>query len=385
MEFIRNELQETIRSSAVDFAQNYLKPRVEEIETAEQFPEDLFHIMADMGFLSLSYPESYGGLGAGYLTLSMVLEEIARVSPSAATLLTVCLLPLDAIHLFGTEAQKQKYLVPGIQGAYRGSLAFTEPGTGSDPKQLTTVAKGGNGKYLISGTKRFISNAAYKGPIVVVARDEGADTCTAYIVEKFCKGYSLSKPWDKIGLHGSHVYDVFLDDVEVTKADILGGYGKGFDLLIGTTTYGKLAFSAVFTGIMDGVYDLAVKYAKEKLHRGSPISKFPSMQDKAARVAANTLSSRLMLYKAAEDADTITNDIRRVQASAALVKGYIADLAVETCTMALNMHASYGVTAEYQVERFLRDAVIAPNIEGSADIQRLIAGSYILKSAEHFL
>ena len=385
MEFIRNELQETIRSSAVDFAQNYLKPRVEEIETAEQFPEDLFHIMADMGFLSLSYPVSYGGLGAGYLTLSMVLEEIARVSPSAATLLTVCLLPLDAIHLFGTEAQKQKYLVPGIQGAYRGSLAFTEPGTGSDPKQLTTVAKGGNGKYLISGTKRFISNAAYKGPIVVVARDEGADTCTAYIVEKFCKGYSLSKPWDKIGLHGSHVYDVFLDDVEVTEADILGGYGKGFDLLIGTTTYGKLAFSAVFTGIMDGAYDLAVKYAKEKLHRGSPISKFPSMQDKAARVAANTLSSRLMLYKAAEDADTITNDIRRVQASAALVKGYIADLAVETCTMALNMHASYGVTAEYQVERFLRDAVIAPNIEGSADIQRLIAGSYILKSAEHFL
>ena len=385
MEFIRNELQETIRSSAVDFAQNYLKPRVEEIETAEQFPEDLFHIMADMGFLSLSYPGSYGGLGAGYLTLSMVLEEIARVSPSAATLLTVCLLPLDAIHLFGTEAQKQKYLVPGIQGAYRGSLAFTEPGTGSDPKQLTTVAKGGNGKYLISGTKRFISNAAYKGPIVVVARDEGADTCTAYIVEKFCKGYSLSKPWDKIGLHGSHVYDVFLDDVEVTEADILGGYGKGFDLLIGTTTYGKLAFSAVFTGIMDGAYDLAVKYAKEKLHRGSPISKFPSMQDKAARVAANTLSSRLMLYKAAEDADTITNDIRRVQASAALVKGYIADLAVETCTMALNMHASYGVTAEYQVERFLRDAVIAPNIEGSADIQRLIAGSYILKSAEHFL
>ena len=385
MEFIRNELQETIRSSAVDFAQNYLTPRVEEIETAEQFPEDLFHIMADMGFLSLSYHESYGGLGAGYLTLSMVLEEIARVSPSAATLLTVCLLPLDAIHLFGTEAQKQKYLVPGIQGAYRGSLAFTEPGTGSDPKQLTTVAKGGNGKYLISGTKRFISNAAYKGPIVVVARDEGADTCTAYIVEKFCKGYSLSKPWDKIGLHGSHVYDVFLDDVEVTEADILGGYGKGFDLLIGTTTYGKLAFSAVFTGIMDGAYDLAVKYAKEKLHRGSPISKFPSMQDKAARVAANTLSSRLMLYKAAEDADTITNDIRRVQASAALVKGYIADLAVETCTMALNMHASYGVTAEYQVERFLRDAVIAPNIEGSADIQRLIAGSYILKSAEHFL
>ena len=379
------EDQQMIQQLARDFAESELAPIAAEIDQEERIPKEIIEKMAEIGFTALNVPEEYGGPGLDTVCKVLVVSELARQCASTAEVIAVHTLVNDIFLKHGTEAQKQKYLVPGIQGAYRGSLAFTEPGTGSDPKQLTTGAKGGNGKYLISGTKRFISNAAYKGPIVVVARDEGADTCTAYIVEKFCKGYSLSKPWDKIGLHGSHVYDVFLDDVEVTKADILGGYGKGFDLLIGTTTYGKLAFSAVFTGIMDGAYDLAVKYAKEKLHRGSPISKFPSMQDKAARVAANTLSSRLMLYKAAEDADTITNDIRRVQASAALVKGYIADLAVETCTMALNMHASYGVTAEYQVERFLRDAVIAPNIEGSADIQRLIAGSYILKSAEHFL
>ena len=183
-----------------------------------------------------------------------------------------------------------------------------------------------------------------------------------------------------MGLQGSRIYDVFLDEVEVTEEDILGGHGQGFDILIGTTTYGKLTFSAVFAGAIGGAYELAVKYAKEKMHRDKPIAKFPTIQDKIARIAANALSARLMLYKTAEDADAIKDDIRKVQASTALLKGYVADLAVESNVMALNVLASYGVTAEYKVERFVRDSLVAPNIEGAADIQRLIAGSYILKN-----
>ena len=182
-----------------------------------------------------------------------------------------------------------------------------------------------------------------------------------------------------MGFQGSHVYDVFLDEVEVTEEAILGQHGQGFDILIGATTYGKLAFSAVFTGSIGGAYELAVKYAKEKLHRGKPIGKFPTIQTKIAQIAANALSAQLMLYKSAEDADTIKDDIRKVQCSTAQLKGYIADLAVETNVMALNVMASYGVTKEYQIERFVRDSLIAPNIEGAADIQRLIAGSYILR------
>ena len=167
--------------------------------------------------------------------------------------------------------------------------------------------------------------------------------------------------------------------MEVTEADILGQHGQGFDILIGATTYGKLAFSAVFTGLMGGACDLAKKYAQEKLHRGKPIAKFPTIQSKLAQIAANTLSAQLMLYKAAEDADTIKDDLRKVQCSTALLKGYVADLAVATNVMALNVLASYGVTKEYKVERFVRDSLIGPNIEGSADIQRLIAGGYILR------
>ena len=380
MEFKLNENQEMIRDLARDYAQNYLEPRVEEIESAEKFPDDLFRVMAEMGFISMNFPEQYGGSDLGYVATSMAIEEISKVSGSAGTVLTVTLLPLEAINMYGTEEQKQKYLVPGLRGDWKGSFAFTEAGTGSDPKQLTTIAtKTGEGTYKISGVKRFISNAAYEGPMVLFVKEAEDESCTAFIIDKFCKGYSLSTPWEKVGFEGSHVYDVFLDEVEVTEADILGQHGQGFDILIGATTYGKLAFSAVFTGLMGGACDLAKKYAQEKLHRGKPIAKFPTIQSKMAQIAANTLSAQLMLYKAAEDADTINDDLRKVQCSTALLKGYVADLAVATNVMALNVLASYGVTKEYKVERFVRDSLIGPNIEGSADIQRLIAGGYILR------
>jgi alkylation response protein AidB-like acyl-CoA dehydrogenase len=384
MEFGLTEEQKIIRDTAREYAQKYVLPRVDEIEKADQYPEDLFHIMADMGLLGIPYPEKYGGLEAGYLATAIAIEEVAKVSASAATLLTVCYLPLDAIHLYGNEEQLQKYLVPGISGKYCGSFAFTEPGTGSDPKQLTTIAKKVGDQYRISGTKRFISNSAYDGPMVVFAKEEETEQCTAFIIQKKCKGYSLSTPWEKASVQGSHVYDVFLDEVEATEADILGGHGKGFDILIATTAYGKLAFSAVFTGTMGGSYEAAVKYAKEKMHRGKPIAKFPTIQEKIAQIAVNVQSAKLGLYKAAYDADRFSDDVRKVQCSTALSKGYISDLAVATNVMCLNVHGAYGVMDEFKVERFVRDSLVGPNIEGSADIQRLIAGGYILRSDKNY-
>lgn len=380
MQFKLTEDQQMIRDLARDYAQNYIAPRVEEIETAEKFPQDLFQVMTEMGFIAMNFPEAYGGMELGYLTTSMAIEEVSKVCPSVGAIMAVTMLPLEAINLYGTEEQKQKFLVPGLQGEFKGSFAFTEADTGSDPKMLKTVAeKTGEGTYKITGVKRFISNAAYEGPIVLFAKEKENGQCTAFIINKFCKGYSLSTPWEKVGLHGSHVYDVFLDEVEVTEADILGEHGQGFDILIGTTAYGKLAFSSVFTGAMGGAYDLAVKYAKEKLHRDKPIAKFPTIQVAIAQIAGNVMSTRMLLYKCAEDADEI-KDIRGVQASTALVKGHVAKMAPETIMMALNVLGSYGVTEEYKVERLMRDSIIAPNVEGAGDVQRIIAGNYILRN-----
>lgn len=381
MDFKLNEDQEMIRDLVRGYAQKTLADRVEEIEKAEKFPDDIFADLAEMGLIGMNLPEQYGGMEMGYLPTSIAIEELAKISPSTATVLTVTHLPLEAINMYGSESQKKRYLPAGINGQFKGSFAFTECETGSDPKLLKTIAvHKEDGTYVINGMKRFISNAAYEGPMIVFAKEADTGICTGFIVEKFCKGYSISTPWEKVGLQGSRIYDVFFDDVVVTEDDVLGEHGKGFEYLIGATTYGKLSFSAVFTGSMGGACDLAVHYAKEKMHRDKPIAKFPTIQTKISQIAANVLSAQLMLYKAADDADRIKDDIRKVQCATALLKGYIADLSVATNVMALNVLASYGVTNEFKVERLVRDSLVAPNIEGAADIQRLISGSYILRN-----
>ena len=385
MDFKLNEMQRDIRDVAREYAEKYVAPRVDEIEKADKFPEDLWQIMVDMNLLGIPYPEEVGGIGAGYLATAIALEEIGKVSASAATLLTVCYLPLDALHLYANEEQVEKYLKPGVAGAYRGSFAFTEPETGSDPKQLKTIAEQReDGKWVLNGSKRFISNAAYNGPIIIFAKEKDTEQCTAFIVEKFCKGYTLSKPYEKVSVQGSNIYDVFLDDVVVDECDILGQRGQGFDILIGTTAYGKLAFSAVFTGTMGGSFDMAVKYAREKMHRDKPIAKFPTVQSRIAQIGANVMAAKLCLYKAASDADEYQGDIRRIQCSTALIKGYISDLAVETNVMCLNVHGAYGVCGDFPIERMVRDSLVAPNIEGAADIQRIIAGGYITRSDKSY-
>ena len=379
MEFNYNEQQEMIREMARKYAQEQVAPRIEEIESADKFPEDLFRILKEMGFMGINLPEKYGGMDLGFLSKVIMLEEISKVSPSLGTLLAVSLLPLEAILAYGTDEQKDAWLADGIQGKYKASFAFTEADTGSDPKMLTTVAKKQqDGTYRINGMKRFISNAAYEGPIVLFCKEAETGQCTAFIIKKFTKGYSLSTPWKKVGLQGSHIYDVFFDDVVAKEEDILGAHGQGFEILIGATAYGKMDFSAVFTGAMDGAYELAVKYAKEKKVRDKPISKFQTIQVNIARIAANVKAAKLLLFETAYEADTIS-DVAKVQGSTALLKGYIADVAPETTLMSLNILASYGVTEEYQVERLMRDTLIAPNVEGAGDVQRIISGNYILR------
>jgi alkylation response protein AidB-like acyl-CoA dehydrogenase len=388
MEFKLNEDQQMILELAQDIAQNAIAPRVEEIEDAEHFPEDLQKLFAESGFTGISFPEEYGGGGMGHIEQAIILKEIGRVSPSTACVLDVYYLGMEALELYGNHEQKKKYLEPCCTGEKVVSFAFTEPETGSDPKMLKTrLVKKGDG-YVVNGVKRFISNAAYEGPIVLFGLYEdpeaGKDVVTGFVIDKFCKGYSISTPWEKIGFHGSEVYDVFLDDVEVSADQILGKHGDGFTQLLGTTAYGKLGFTGVFTGIALGAADIAVKYSKEKLHRGKPISKFPTTQLRIAELATYAKTVELMLMYAADvcDQNPFEGDnvpvMRYVQHITAQAKGYAAEMAPIIATRAVNALGAYGVTKEYQAERFLRDAAIAPNIEGAGDIQKLIYGMFIL-------
>ncbi len=399
MEFMLNEDQQMIYELARDFARDALAPRIEEIEAGElnevstgemlpQLPHDLHMQMAESGFIGVSFPEEYGGLGMGHIEQALILKEISRVSPSVGKCLDVYILGLEAIDLYANHEQKEKYLAPCLTGEQTVSFAFTEPETGSDPKMLKTrLEKQADGTYKLNGVKRFISNAAYDGPLVLFAlvKDEesGKDLVTGLVIDKFCKGYSISTPWEKIGYRGSHVYDIFMDDIIVNPDQILGKPGDGFTQLLGTTAYGKLGFTAVFAGTALGAADLALKYCQEKLHRGKSIMKFPTTQLRISTMLTYAHAAELMLMEAADYCDNnhFANDdidvMRAVQARTAQAKGFAAEMATTVATMAVNAMGAYGVCDEYQAERFLRDAAVAPNIEGSGDIQYLIHGMFV--------
>lgn len=377
MEFKLNQMQQIIQETAREIATKEVAKYVDEIEETRSVPEALMKTIAEGGILSIPFAEEYGGIDAGYIAMSIAYEEIAKVCPSVSVSLLVCISFLESIKNYGTKEQIQAYLPDGIAGAFRGSLAFTEPGTGSDPKQITTTAQKDGEYYILNGTKRFITNAAYPGPILLFARDSETDNITAFVFDKLGEGYSISTPWDVVGMRGSAIYDVFLDNVRVHESCILGEPGKGFPILLGTVAHSKVALCATFVGTMAASYELAVKYAKEKIHRDKPISKFPSIQLKIAEIAAKLESARLLTQKLAEESDDRSN-IEHVKAWVGMVKAFVSDIAVETNLLAMNVLGAYGVTEEYKVERFLRDSLIAPHIEGVSDLQRVIAGSYIL-------
>lgn len=384
MEFRLNETQETIRQLAKQLAEKYVAPLSEEIDQTHTTSLELFKTIGDSGILGIPFPEEYGGLDAGNVALMVAIEEIAKASPSVAVSTLVCISFMEAIKNYGTEEQKEKYLPAGIAGEFRGSLAFTEPGTGSDPKQIETTAKREGEYFILNGVKRFITNATYEGPILLFARDSDTNNVTAFVFEKMCEGYSTSTPWETVGMKGSGIYDVFLDNVKVHESCVLGKAGNGFPVLLGTVAHSKVALCATFVGTMAASYELAVKYAKEKMHRNQPISKFQAIQIKIAKIAGMVESARLLTLALAEQSNDRSN-LDRMKAWVGMTKAYVSDLSVECNLACMNVLGAYGVCDEYKVERYLRDSLIAPHIEGVSDLQRIIAGGYILNHEDNLV
>jgi len=353
MEFRLSETQLMIRDTAREVANNTIAKRADEIEKEKKVPQEVFEALAVAGLMGIPFPEEYGGIDAGYVSFALACEEIARVSPSVCTSMVISVFFMEAIRHYGNEEQKNMYLIPGIEGKIRGSLAFTEPDTGSDPKQIQTAYRKAGDSYVLNGVKRFITNAFFEGPILVFAKCQETKVITAFVFDKFIEGYSLSTPWETVGLRGSSICDVFLDEVKVPASAIVGEIGQGFDILIGTVAHSKVAICAEFVGIMATAYDLAVKYAKEKTHRGQSIAKFQAIQLRIASVAALVESSRLMTYMLAEKSEDRSN-MEHLNAWVGMVKAYVSDTAVECSTMAMNVLGAYGVTEEYRIERFVR-------------------------------
>ncbi|MCR4400461.1 MAG: acyl-CoA dehydrogenase family protein, partial [Syntrophomonadaceae bacterium] len=304
--------------------------------------------------------------------------QIARVSCGPAVIISAHSLGLGAINKFGTDEQKRKYMPPACRGEHICSFAFTEPGTGSDPKQITTVAVKDGDSYVINGTKRFITNSNYPGPMVTFARDSETGHPTAFIVEKFCPGYSVSEPWDKLGWHGGPLCDVYLQDVRVPAANVLGVMGNGYPVLQHGIAYGKIGMNGVALGTCLAAYEEGVRYAKEKLHRGTPIAKFQAIQLRVAELAMRYEASRWLAYRLGCLANTATpaGDFEK---EAALSKVVIAENAAAAARIAIDIHGSYGIMNDYKVARLYRDAVMGPQVEGVIDMQKIIVAASILR------
>lgn len=379
MDFSFSEDQKAVLDVVKIFVQKELAPYIDLMQDEDHLPDGFFKKAGNTGIIGIAVPYEYGGIGMDNETLMAALVEIGKVAPGAVISISTTLAGLEIIRKHGTQEQKDKYISACVAGDLVAGMSFTEPGTGSDPKQLATTATEDGDYVVLNGVKRFITNAAFSGPQVVYAKDSDTGLCSAYIIDKFCEGYSISTSWDKIGTKGSPVFDMFLDNVRIPQSNLLGEKGKGFNILLSESSVGKMSHVAACLGIMEACRDLAIKYAKEKLHRGKPITKFQAIQLKIAKICECTESVKWMLYKCAQLADESTQS-EEFKAYAAMMKAYAADTAPQVAIFAMNVMGAYGPMKEYSIERFVRDAVMEPHVEVVSDVQRIIAANYYINN-----
>lgn len=379
MNFTLSQEELLIQKMAREYAEKYIEPVAEKIDFENQVPKEIIDGLAELDLFGLPFAEEYGGAGAGYVSYVLALEQLGRVSSGPVMIISVNCLALGAIDKFGTEEIKRKYMPESCKGIELASFAFTEPGTGSDPKQITTTAVKEGDHFIINGTKRFISNAGYPGPLVVFAIESESNKPTAFIVDKLCPGYSVSEPWHKLGYHGGPLLDVYLKDVVVPAENILNGIGGRFPVLTYGIAFGKVGVSSLHLGLTLAAYEESVKYVKEKTHRGQPIAKFQSVQLRIADLAIKNETARWLAYRLGHLANE-AKDPALFAKEAALTKTYVCDNSVDAARVAVDVHGSYGLMADYKVSRIYKDAIMGPQVEGVSDMQKMIIAGVVLNS-----
>lgn len=377
MEFSLSKEQALIQKMAREFAEKTLAPVAHQIDQENKVPEEILEGLAELDLFGIPFPEEYGGAGGGYDGYVLAMEQIGRVCSGVAMTISAHTLGLGAISIFGTEEQKKKYMVPACKGKHIVSFAFTEPQTGSDPKQISSTAKKEGDYYILNGTKRFISNANYPGAIIIFARETDSGEINAFIVDKWTEGYSISEPWDKIGMHGGQLLDVYLKDVKVPVENVLGGIGMGYAILQVGISFGKVGVSSTALGGILAAYEESVKYAKEKMHRDKAIAKFQAIQLRIADLAMKYEASRWLTYRLGYLANNF-KDPRQFAKEAALCKTVVCENMVDVSRIAMDVHGSYGLMNDYRVAQIYRDAIIAPQIEGVSDMQKMIIAGVTL-------
>lgn len=370
MDFELSTEQRMIRDMVRDFAEAEIAPLAAELDKTGRFPLEVFEKMGKLGLMGLPIPEEYGGAGADMISYTLALEEVGRACGgtglSYEAHVSLACMPL---YLYGTEEQKQKYLVPLASGQGIGSFGLTEPGAGSDAGGTRTTAVLQGDSWVINGSKIFITNGGYAKTVVLTAlTDKENRGISAFIVPTDTPGFRVSKAYEKLGMRASNTVELILEDVRIPSENLLGPLNHGFKQFLSTLDGGRVAIAALAIGIARSAFETALAYAKQREQFGRSLSKFQSIQNKLADMAMNIELARNAVFKAAwlHDAG------RPYTMEASFAKLFSSEMAMRTCDQAIQVLGGNGYMSEYPVERNFRDAKLIEIGEGTSEIQRLV-------------
>jgi len=385
MEFSLSDEQQHLRRTVREFAEAEIAPHVMEWDEASKFPSEIIPKLAEMGFLGVIFPEEYGGAGMGYVEYAIIIEELSRVDGSVGIIVaahnSLC---TNHIYKFGSEAQKQKYVLPLAQGKKLGCWSLTEPEAGSDAGGTRTVATKENGCWLINGAKTFTTNGHYADVCVGMAVTDAGKKhhgISAFIIEKGTPGFRPGKKENKLGLRASDTSEVVFSDCRVLAENLLGAEGEGFVNSLQILDGGRISIASLGLGMAQGAYECSVRYAKERKQFGRPIADFQAIQFKLADMATQIEAARLLTYRAAWLADRAiacgdTN--ARITRESSMAKLYAGEVAVRVANEAVQIHGGYGFIKDYPAEKFYRDVKLCTIGEGTSEIQRMVIARQLL-------
>jgi hypothetical protein len=375
-----SEEQELLRRSIREFAETEIRPHVMEWDEAQHFPTELLPKLGSLGLMGIQFEERWGGAGMSAVDYCICIEELARVDPSVS-LSVAAHNGLGAAHvnLFGTDVQKQEYLVPLAKGEKLAAWGLTEAQSGSDAAAMrTTAVRQGDG-WILNGSKQFITHGRYGDTIVVMAvtdRARGNRGISAFIVERGTPGFRAGKKEDKLGMRASETSEVIFENCEVPAGNLLGDEGQGFINTLQVLDAGRIGIAALSVGLAQGAYEAARTYAFVRKQFGQPIGTFQSIRAKLVENAARVEAARLLTYRAA----AMKDQGRRTTLESAMAKLYASEIAVRSSEDGVQIHGGYGFVKDYPAEKYFRDVKLTTIGEGTSEIQRLVIARQLLAS-----
>lgn len=379
MHFQLTEEQQLVKASVREFSEKYVEPIADAVDQEPRFPSENIKRLAEQEWLGIPYPEQYGGAGADYLTYILTIEELSRACATTGFIVEVhSSLACFPLYKFGTEEQKQKYLVPLCKGEMLGSFALTEPGAGTDVASGTASAVLDGNEYVLNGTKMFISNAPVAGLFIVFAmtdKSKGTKGLSAFIVPKDTPGIKPGEHLNKMGIRGALTSEVVLKDCRVPKENLLGEEGQGFKIAMMTLDGGRIGIAAQALGIAQAALVESIHYSKERVQFGKPISNLQAIQWMIADMVADVEASRFLTYYAAWRYDQGLPYSKE----AAMAKLKASETAVRHTNRAVQIHGGIGYIKGHKVERLYRDAKITEIYEGTSEVMKMVIAANVLR------